>query len=91
MDVVHKPEEWRFVLEVSGGEAELVYAPVGDRLLEYNHTLVPPAMRGSGAGGKVVRAALEYARNNGYTVRPTCSFVQSFVERHSEYKEIIAS
>lgn len=91
MNVVHKPDEWRFVLEVDGGEAELLYAPVGDTILDFNHTYVPPSMRGGGAGGKVVRAALDFAREKGYTVRPTCSFVRAFVERHPEYKEMVVS
>jgi uncharacterized protein len=91
MDVVHKPEEWRFVLEVGGREAELTYFTVDDNTLDYNHTFVPPDLRGSGAGGKVVRAALDYARKHGFSVRPTCSFVRAFAERHPEYEGIITS
>lgn len=89
MDVQHREDEFRFVLDVNGSEAELLYRELDERTLDYSHTFVPPAMRGSGAGGKVVRAAMEYARENGYQVRPSCSFVAAFVDRHPEYQEIV--
>ncbi|MDA3951795.1 MAG: GNAT family N-acetyltransferase [Spirochaeta sp.] len=89
MDVQHHEDEFRFVLDVNGSEAELLYRELDERTLEYSHTFVPPALRGNGAGGKVVRAAMEYARENGYRVRPSCSFVAAFVDRHPEYQEIV--
>ena len=91
MNVQHREDESRFVLDVNGNEAELLYRELDERTLDYSHTFVPPAMRGGGAGGTVVRAALDYARENGYRVRPSCSFVAAFVERHPEYREIVAS
>lgn len=88
MEVQHRPDEGRFVLIVRDHEAELLYKRIDDTTLEYSHTFVPPELRGSGAGGKIVRAALDYARETGYTVHPTCSFVAAFIERHPEYEEI---
>lgn len=89
VEVQHKPDEGRFVLTVRDQEAELLYNRIDHTILEYSHTFVPPELRGSGAGGKIVRAALDYAREEGYSVRPTCSFVAAFIERHPEYKEIL--
>jgi len=89
MDVQHLTDESRFVLDVNGNEAELLYREVDNHTLDFSHTFVPPALRGGGAGGKVVRAALDYARENGYRVRPSCSFVAAFVRRHPEYQEIV--
>ncbi len=90
MDVQHRPEESRFVLVGENGEAELLYRKVDERVLDFSHTFVPPALRGGGVGGKIVKSALDYARREGFLVRPTCSFVEAFVARHPEYREIIA-
>ncbi|MFP4153215.1 MAG: GNAT family N-acetyltransferase [Alkalispirochaeta sp.] len=89
MDVEHRLEEMRFVLDIGGREAELLYFVPEEGVLDLEHTFVPPDLRGSGAGGKVVRAALEYAREEGYRVRPSCSFVAAFIQRHPEYQEMI--
>jgi uncharacterized protein len=83
MTIEHRPEERRFVALLKGAEAELTYREVAPRVLDYNHTWVPPELRGSGVGGRLVEHALEYARREGYTVRPSCSFVARFMERFS--------
>lgn len=89
VNVEHRPEEGRFVLPIGDDEAELLYAEVSPGVLEYGHTFVPPNLRGSGAGGKVVRAALEYAQSEGLRVRPLCSFVAAFIARHPEFKGLV--
>lgn len=91
MSVEHKPEESRFVAELSGSEAELTYRKVNETTLDYEHTYVPPELRGAGLGGRLVKAALEYAREKGYKVRPTCPFVADYIDRHPEYSELEVS
>lgn len=88
MDVEHRAQEMRFVLPIGEHEAELLYFPIDDTTLDFGHTFVPPAVRGSGAGGKIVKAALDYAVEHGLRVRPSCSFVAAFIRRHPEYQEI---
>ena len=38
------------------------------------HTEVPPAVAGRGIAGELVRSALEFARAQGWKVRPLCSY-----------------
>jgi hypothetical protein len=90
MSVEHRPEESRFVADLSGSEAELTYRKVNEKTLDYLHTYVPPELRGAGIGGELVKEALEFARERGFNVRPSCHFVASFMERHPEYKELEA-
>lgn len=89
--IEHRVDEQRFVVEMDGEEAELTYRPVDDGTLEYDHTFVPDAFRGRGVGARLVKHALDYARDQGYTVVPTCPFVTEFAERKPEYKKILTS
>ena len=88
MDFEHRSEESRFVTTVEGGEAELSYRRIDGSTLDFEHTYVPPALRGAGVAGKLVTEALEFARNEGYRVRPSCPFVASFLEKHPEYRDV---
>ena len=53
------------------------------------HTEVPPAMKGRGVGGRLVKAALEAARAEGRRVIPRCPFARSYIERHPEYASLV--
>jgi predicted GNAT family acetyltransferase len=73
----------RFVLEVDGHEAELVYELDGDRLTLV-HTGVPDELGGRGLGGVLVRAAVDRAAAEGLTVIPKCPFARSWLEKHPD-------
>jgi uncharacterized protein len=80
--VEHDPEHSRFVVRLPGGEAELLYAPFGDDVLDLQHTEVPPSGQGKGVADALIRAALAYAREHGMRVMATCPYVQSWLRRH---------
>ena len=48
-----------------------------------------PALRGHGVGEKLVRQALEWAREEGLRVIPSCWFVDTVVRRHPEYETLL--
>ena len=82
MTVRHDPEQFRFVVPLSYGDAQLFYAPFGDDMLDLQHTEVPPSGQGQGVGDALVRAALAYARERGLRVIATCPYVQVWLRRH---------
>ena len=84
MTVQHDIEGSRFVVSLPDGEAQLVYAPFGDDLLDLQHTEVPPSGHGEGVGDALVRAALAYARERDLNVIATCPYVQAWLRRHPE-------
>jgi predicted GNAT family acetyltransferase len=94
MEIVtrHEPDSHRFVVHLEGGaEATLEYRHAGAKTLDYRSTFVPVEHRGRGIGDRMVLDALDYARENDYSVIPSCSFVRSIVKRHSEYQDLIAA
>lgn len=84
--VEDRPHEQRFVLEIEGDEAELLYRVV-DGELRLTHTEVPEALGGRGLGGHLVRASLERARADGLVVVPWCGFTRKWLERHPDVHE----
>jgi uncharacterized protein len=55
------------------------------------HTQVEPAFEGQGIGGRLVAAVLDDVRSRGLKIVPICRFVQSYLERHPEHQDLIAS
>jgi uncharacterized protein len=53
------------------------------------HTEVPPPFEGRGIAAKMAAAALEYAKKQGYKVRSYCSYTTRYIERHTEYGELL--
>lgn len=88
-EVKHETENSRFVTVVDGFEAFVEYELKEDKLILY-HTFTPHELRGRGIAGKVVRFALNYARENNLKVIPTCSYVSAYMQKHSEYSDLKA-
>ncbi len=90
LDIRHDEAGSRFVATVDGHEAYVAYRAVDDKTLEYRRTFVPTELRGQGLAAKLVAHALGYAREHGYSVIPTCSYVRSFVDRNPEFQDLTA-
>ena len=84
----HQPEARRFVADVGGKTAYITYRELDGRLLELDHTYVPREFRGGGIASQLTVRALEYARERGCRVVPSCPFVAAYIERHPEYRDL---
>jgi hypothetical protein len=89
IEVKHDKENQIFVAVIDGREAYLRYLLAGDNTADFIKTYVPYELRGKGIAGKVVEAALIYARENKLKVIPSCSYVETFIERHTEYTDLV--
>lgn len=87
--VKHNAAESRFEAEVDGVRSVADYELQGERMI-FTHTFVPAELRGRGIAEKLVRAGLEHARAQRLRVMPACSYVAVFIERHAEFKPLLA-
>lgn len=85
----HAVERQRFETEVDGHAARLEYRRRGE-VLTITHTEVPEAIGGRGIAGKLVQAAVEYARDAALKVAPMCSYSSQWMDRHPEYADLRA-
>lgn len=79
----------RYELDFDGGTAFVTYRRAGN-VVTLLHAEVPPALEGRGHGSTLVRATLERLRAEGARVVPVCSFVVGSIERHPEYRTLLA-
>jgi predicted GNAT family acetyltransferase len=86
-EVRHNTAEHRFEAEVEGQLSVADYTLQGDTIV-FTHTYTPPALRGRGIAEKLVRAALEHAREKKLRVVPACSYVDIFMQRHAEFEPL---
>lgn len=89
-EVFHEKENERFVIYAEGNEVYVEYT-MRNNIIDLQHTYTHPVLRGKGLAAQVVRAALEFAKENKLKVIPTCSYVQSFIAKNDEYKELAAN
>ncbi len=77
------PTESRFVVEVDGAVAQLVYDATPGRLVLI-HTEVPDEIGGRGIAGDMVRAAVDRARAHGQAVVPLCPYARRWLREHPD-------
>lgn len=86
--IIHEKENKRFVIYLDGKEVYVEYT-LTDKEINLFHTYTDPVLRGKGLAAQVVRAALEFAKENNLKVIPTCSYTQAFITKNSEYKSLV--
>jgi predicted GNAT family acetyltransferase len=79
----------RFELDCDGGLGFVTYRRAGAEVTLL-HAEVPAALAGRGHGSRLVRATLERLRAEGARVVPVCPFIVRFIERHPEYRALLA-
>jgi predicted GNAT family acetyltransferase len=78
----------RYVLRRDGAEAELTYSVLSPARIIADHTGVPDALRGTGAGAAMVRRMVEDARAEGVRITALCPFVRAQARRHPEWADV---
>lgn len=81
LPIKHDSRGHRFEMVVEGDRAYLAYMDLGQQTLDIYRTFVPNALRGRGIAAQLTEHALQYAEGHGYTVIPSCSYVERYMER----------
>ena len=89
-EVKDNPAMGRFEIAGGGAVAFVEYERSGGGRIALLHTEVPEALSGQGVGSKLVRGVLDALRAEGAKVEPRCEFLAAFVERHPEYRDLLA-
>jgi uncharacterized protein len=91
--ITHERSDHRgaFVMERDGKRlAEMTYTIAGTKAI-IDHTTVDDAMRGTGAGKKLVEAAVQWARAENVRIIPLCPFAKSVFDKTPQYSDVLAT
>jgi predicted GNAT family acetyltransferase len=69
--------------------AELTYIK-NDGNMTIDHTEIAVKLRGEGIGQDLVKAAVEYARENDLKIKADCPYARKVIERTPEFQDVLA-
>ena len=85
---LHNIEQKRFEVHLDSHVAKLNYHVKGNTII-FTHTGVPHPLEGRGIGSLLVKTGLEYAKENNLKVQSLCWFVDGYLQRHAEYRDLV--
>jgi len=81
---VHNPSASRFEINLGDDQFAVVEYDLRGQTLTIHHTGVPSAFENQGIAGLMTKAALEWAKAEGYKVIPICSYTRAYMMRHPD-------
>ena len=87
-EVIDNKARNRFELEEPGGLSYADYRRQDGRLY-IDYVLAPPALRGTGAAGRLMEGVLAAARAEGAKVTPICGYAAAYIRRHREHADLL--
>ncbi len=82
-------ERSRFELEADGVTVFMNYRLAGN-VISLDHTETPVEARGRGLASRLIKGVLDEVRSRGLKITPRCPFVRDYVDRHPEYRDLMA-
>lgn len=87
--VFHNESRHRFEIDLGDGTVALLAYLPRNRMLDLVHTAVPAPWERRGIAARLAQAAMAYARQAGFTVIPSCPYVQEYLRHHREYLSLV--
>jgi len=82
-------EAARYEMDEQGQTSWADYRLQGERLY-IDHVESPPALRGTGAAGRLMKALAQDARNRGLKITPICGYAAAWLRRSPEFKDLVS-
>jgi predicted GNAT family acetyltransferase len=88
MEVVDNPEQQRYEVRRDGQTLGFAAYQKANHLIVFTHTEIEPHLEGQGIGSRLVQGALDDVRSQGVPVLALCPFVQQWMARHRDYRDL---
>ncbi|HVT26060.1 MAG TPA: GNAT family N-acetyltransferase [Rhizomicrobium sp.] len=88
MPVIDNKALNRFELEENGHLALATYRR-HEHSVSIPHVEADPALRGTGASGRLMQGIVEMARRERFSITPTCPFAKDWFSKHPEASDVL--
>ena len=78
-----------FVLIDGKRLGEMTYSWAGDDRIIIDHTEISDQLRGQGVGERLVRKAVDFAREKSISIIPLCPFAKSVFDKNKELRDVL--
>lgn len=89
-EVTNNTDKSRYEIFLDGKQAGFAEYRLREDRTIFVHTEIDRAFEGKGLGSVLAKAALDDVRAAGRSVVPLCPFIKSYIDRHAEYKDLLA-
>lgn len=89
-EVTHNPAKNRYEIHVDGTFAGFSQAFEDGDIVTFPHTVIFDEFEGQGLASQLVTGALDDVRERGKLILVPCPYVSRFVDKHPEYKDLLA-
>ncbi len=80
----------QYEMLIDNNIARVRYKKVGTNEIILTHTEIPEALQGKGLGSILANKVLTRIKQENLKVTPLCPFMAAYIEKHPEWKEILA-
>jgi predicted GNAT family acetyltransferase len=87
--IADHPEVQRYEVQVGDVLAGYAQYRVRPGLIAFTHTEIRDRFEGQGLASRLIAFALDDARARGLDVLPFCPFVNSYVQRHRDFADLV--
>ena len=89
MSLRNNEQKRRYELDVENQVVWADYQRDGERVV-ITHVEAPPALRGTGAAGRLMAALASEARSQNVRLVPLCGYAAAWLRRHPEHSDVTA-
>lgn len=88
-ELIHNEAEAQYEFHIEGHLARLLYKEE-DGVMHLTNTYVPEELGGRGIAGALTKAVCEEIQKKGLKMKPACSYIVNYIEKHPEYENLQA-
>jgi predicted GNAT family acetyltransferase len=87
-ELVHNTTACQYEYHIEGHLARVIYEEENG-VLHLTHTFVPKELGGRGVAGALVKAVMDDIEKRELKMKPGCSYIVAYVEKHPECEKLL--